>query len=160
MSGDNDSEIGDEWEGRRTWSLDEATSALPLVRRIVDDLVIGYRRWREAVEAFEYATSGTTVDSPSDEADELMRVAQTLAAEIDGFQVELGRLDIRVMRVDQGLIGFRSTQGGAITPLLWAPGCPSPSYGAADAGDAATAYGTSISWPSRAQVVAGKRSRA
>lgn len=153
----NDDLECDGWEGRRTWSPDQATTALPLVRRIVDDLVVCYRRWSEAVEAFEYATSGTTIASPNAEADELMGIAQRLASEIDGFQVELGRLDIRVMRVERGLVGFRSDHRGEIAPLLWAPGWPAPAYEATEAG---TEYGTSISWPSRAQLVAGKRSRA
>ena len=150
----------DEWDGRRTWTPHEATAALPLVRRIVDDLVLGYRRWCEAVEAFEYSTSGTRADEPSAEADELMNVAQKLAAEIDAFQGELARLDVRVMRVNQGLVAFRSAradQPDDIVPLLWAPGAPAPSY---DWPEPAVAYGTSISWPSRAQLVAGKRSRA
>ena len=145
------------WAGARVWTADVAAGALPLVRRIVDDLVHGYRRWREAVEAFEYATSGSRADAPSGEADELMKVAQGLAADIDGFQSELARLDIRVMRVDQGLVAFRSERAGEIAPLYWTPGATAPTY---DGPDATSAYGTSISWPSRAQVVAGKRSRA
>ena len=145
------------WMGQRTWTPDEAAAALPLVRRIVDDLVNGYRRWREAVEAFEYATSGTRADAPSSEADRLMADAQQLAAEIDGLRNELARLDIRVTRVDHGLVAFRGERDGLVVPLLWAPAMPAPSY---DWPDGVPAYGTSISWPSRAQLVAGKRSRA
>jgi hypothetical protein len=143
--------------GQRTWTPHEAAAALPLVRRIVDDLVNGYRRWREAVEAFEYATSGTRADAPSGEADRLMIDAQRFAAEIDGLRNELARLDIRVTRVDHGLVAFRSERDGLVVPLLWAPAMPAPSY---DWPAGVPAYGTSISWPSRAQLVAGKRSRA
>lgn len=145
------------WDGTRAWTPEAAAGALPLVRRIVDDLVLGYRQWRQAVEAFEYATSGSRADAPSSEADELMKVAQRLAADIDGFQSELARLDIRVMRVDQGLVAFRSERDGDVVPLFWSPGATAPTY---DGPDATAEYGTSISWPSRAQVVAGKRSRA
>jgi hypothetical protein len=146
-----------DWRGTRTWTPADATASLPLVRRIVDDLVVGYRRWRDLVDAFEYATSGTRADEPSAEADRLMAEAQKLAADIDLFRSELARLDIRVTRVEQGLIAFRSERDGAVVPLLWAPGMPAPSY---DWPDSIPAYGTSISWPSRAQLVAGKRSRA
>ena len=145
------------WNGTRVWTPEAAAGALPLVRRIVDDLVQGYRQWRDAVEAFEYAASGSRADAPSSEADELMQVAQRLAADIDGFQSELARLDIRVMRVDQGVVAFRSERDGDLVPLFWSPGAAAPTY---DGPDADTVYGTSISWPSRAQVVAGKRSRA
>lgn len=145
------------WDGTRVWTPEAAAGALPLVRRIVDDLVVGYRKWREAVEAFEYATSGSRADAPSSEADELMKVAQRLAADIDEFQTELARLDVRVMRVDQGVVAFRSERDGDIVPLFWSPAAAAMTY---DGPDADSAYGTSISWPSRAQVVAGKRSRA
>lgn len=149
-----------DWRGARTWTPADATAALPLVRRIVDDLVGGYRRWRETVDAFEYATSGTRADEPSEssaEADRLMAKAQALAADIDMFRGELARLDIRVTRVDHGLIAFRGERDGEVVPLMWAPGMAEPSYGWPDS---VPAYGTSISWPSRAQLVAGKRSRA
>jgi hypothetical protein len=146
-----------DWRGTRTWTPADATAALPLVRRIVDDLVVGYRRWHDTVDAFEYATSGTRADAPNADADRLMAEAQALAAEIDQFRAELARLDIRVTRVDHGLIAFRGERGGEVVPLLWAPGMPAPSY---DWPESVPAYGTSISWPSRAQLVAGKRSRA
>jgi hypothetical protein len=146
------------WHGTRSWTAAEATAALPLVRRIVDDLVIAYRRWREAVEAFEYATSGTRADLPNAEADELMTVAQRLAAEIDGYRGELAKLEVRVLRVDRGLVAFRSERDGEVTSLFWSPGAPAPTYTLSD--PESEEYGTSISWPSLAQVVAGKRSRA
>lgn len=145
------------WTGDRVWTPGQATASLPLVRRVVDDLAGGYVRWREAVEAFEYATSGTTVGAPSADADRLMAEAQRLAGEIDDLRRELTSLDIRVVRLEHSLIAFRSDRGGAIVPLYWAPGSVAPSY---DWPDSVPAYGTSTSWPSRAPLVAGKRSRA
>jgi hypothetical protein len=134
-------EPGAEWRGARAWTPDEATAALPLVRR--------------NVEAIEYANAGTT--DVNGEAEQYMRVAQGLAGDIDGFRAELTALDVRVMRADSGLVAFRSMRGGAVVPLYWAPIMAAPDY----AWPAAVpAYGTSISWPSRTQVVAGKRSRA
>ena len=148
-------EPGAEWRGARAWTPDEATAALPLVRRIVDDLMLHYGAWRQAIEAFEHANAGTS-DAHA-EAEPYMRVAQGLAGDIDGFRAELSALDVRVMRADSGLVAFRSMRGGDVVPLYWAPVMPAPDY----AWPAAVpAYGTSISWPSRTQVVAGKRSRA
>jgi hypothetical protein len=118
--------------GARTWTPEEAAGALPLVRRIVDDLVVCYRRWQEAVEAFEYASSGSRADRPDAEAERLMAAAQALAGEIDGFREELARLDIRVMRVDRGVIAFRSVRDGDVAPLFWMPGAGAPAYESPD----------------------------
>lgn len=145
------------WRGNRVWTPAQATAALPLVRRVVADLGDAYLRWREAVEAFEYATSGTTVDAPSPDADRLMAEAQGCAAEIDGLQGELTSLDVRVARIEYGLIAFRSEREGEIVSLFWAPGSVAPNY---DWPDSVPAYGMSTSWPSRAPFVAGNDSRA
>ena len=122
----------DPWIGYRTWTPAEALAALPLVRRIVDDLVVTYRRWQEAVEAFEYATSGSKADQPDADAERLMAAAQRLAAEIDGFRGELARLDIRVTRVERGVIAFRSLRDGGFVPLFWSPGGGAPTYESPD----------------------------
>jgi len=145
------------WHGNRVWTPAQATAALPLVGRVVADLNATYVRWREAVEAFEYATSGTTVEAPNPDADRLMAEAERCAAEIDDLQGELTALDIRVARLEHGLVAFRSKRDGEIVSLFWAPGSVAPSY---DWPDSVPAYGTSTSWPSRAPLVAGKRSRA
>ena len=145
------------WRGNRMWTPAQATAALPLVRRVVADLGESYQRWREAVEAFEYATSGTTVAAPNPDADRLMAEAQRCAEEIDDLQSELASLDIRVARLEHELVAFRSERDGEIVSLFWAPGSVAPSY---DWPDSVPAYGMSTSWPSRAPLVAGKRSRA
>ena len=116
------------WLGRRSWTQTEAAAALPLVRRIVEDLVLTYRRWQETVEAFEYATSGSKADAPNPDAEQLMANAQQRAAEIDGFRAELAQLDIRVKRVERGVIAFRSEKAGETVPLFWVPGAAVPVY--------------------------------
>jgi hypothetical protein len=136
------------WQGSRRWTPADATASLPLVRRISDDLRLTYRRWRQAVEAFEYATAGSSVSSPSREADRLMT---------DALQHELAKLDIRVAQLEHGVLAFRSERGGEITSLYWWPGAVAPSY---DWPDAVPSNATESSWPSRAHDVAEKRSRA
>jgi hypothetical protein len=146
-----------DWPGGRTWTPAEATAALPLVRRIADDLVGCYARWRAAIDAFELTTVGGAGAAGAD-AERLMADAQARAAEIDGLREELARLDIRVARVEDGLLAFRSArEPDAVAPLYWAPGFRGPTY---DWPDTLPAYGTSTSWPSRAHDVAAKRSRA
>ena len=154
---ENIPEYAPAWPGTRSWTPAEALGAMPLVRRIVDDLVDGYRRWHEAVGAFELAAANSKADAPDAEAERLMAAAQALAAEIDGYRNELARLDIRVTRVERGVIAFRSELEFRIVPLYWMPGADAPTY---DCPDSLAANGTSISWPSRAQDVEGKRSRA
>ncbi|HVZ47147.1 MAG TPA: DUF2203 family protein [Gemmatimonadaceae bacterium] len=151
-----------DWPGTRTWTPAEATAALPLVRRIADDLVGCYARWRAAGDAIELAPAGTAGGAAGGaaglDAERLMADAQARAAEIDGFREELARLDIRVARVEDGLLAFRSArEPGTLAPLYWAPGFRGPTY---DWPDTLPAYGTSTSWPSRAHDVAAKRSRA
>lgn len=144
------------WHGARTWTPAEATAALPLVRRIADDLARSYRGWRAAVDGFELASGLAPVANA--DAERLMADAQQHAAVIDGLREELARLDIRVIRVEDGLLAFRSErEAGTIVPLYWAPGSPAPTY---DGTGAEVANGTSTSWPSRAHDEAGKRSRA
>lgn len=145
------------WTGSRFWTPAEATGSLPLVRRIADDLISAFRRWQAAVEAFEYAAGGSSVASPSTVADLLMADAQRLAAEVDSYERELARLDIHVAQVSHGLLAFRSQRDGAVVPLYWAPASGEPSY---DWPASVPANATSTSWPSRAQDVAAKRSRA
>lgn len=145
------------WYGTRRWTPAEATASLPLVRRIADDLRTTYARWRQAVDAFEYATSGARAAAPNAEADRLMADAQALAGEVEALQGELAALDIRVAQVEHGMLAFRSERSGEIVPLYWWPGGVGPSY---DWPDGVPLNGTSSSWPSRAQDVAEKRSRA
>lgn len=147
----------DEWSGSRRWTPAEATASLPLVRRISDDLRVAYRRWRQAVEAFEYATSGSRVNAPNPEAERLMADAQTQASEVESLQRELGKLDIRVAQLEHGVLAFRSERGGEITSLYWWPGAVAPGY---DWPEGVPSKATATSWPSRAHDVEGKRSRA
>lgn len=148
---------GAAWPGNRTWTPDEAAGALPLVRRIAADLAVTYADWRDAVSAYEYAAVAASASAPSPDADRLMDVAQTHAAEIDALRAELARLDIRVARLEPVVLAFRSRRRAGIEPVFWTPGPARPSY---DWPVGVPTNGTAISWPSRAQDVAGKTSRA
>lgn len=158
---DPGAELREHQEGGRRWTPAEATATLPLVRRIVDDLVTTYRAWRKAVEGFEYATAGAAVGAANTAAntaaEQLMADAQSLAGEIDSLRGELARLEVVVVRVEHGVVGYRSRLRDSAAMLYWLPGAETPSY---DWPIGVPEKGTSTSWPSRAQVVAGKRSRA
>lgn len=86
-----------------------------------------------------------------------MADAQRLAAEVESLQHELARLDIRVAQLEHGVLAFRGERSGEIASLYWWPGAVAPSY---DWPDEVPANATLTSWPSRAQDVEEKRSRA
>lgn len=136
--------------GQALYTLDKANRALPLVRRIVDDLVACHAEWRERVGRFEYATSGSRAEAPDPDADRLQHEAQALAAQIEGFVRELNELGLECRALDAGVVDFPGELEGRPVYFSWRLGDASVS--------SASAYGTSISVPSRAQDTLGKTS--
>ena len=94
-----------------------ANRALPLVRRIVEDLVRDYQRWRERVQDYEGAASATAPDAAI--VDALQRDVQRLAAEIQGCIGELAALGIECKGLEQGLVDFPGEIDGAPAYLCW-----------------------------------------
>jgi hypothetical protein len=137
-----------------------ANRALPLVRRIVDDLVMRYIDWQDAVSRFEYATTKSTATAPDPDAERLQAAAERMAAEIDSCVSELGELGVQVRAFDIGLVIFPGERDGAPARFVWRRGDAAVSeWRDYDAGSA-SANGMSSSMPSRAQPVAGKSSLA
>ena len=97
---------------------------LPLVRKIAQDIVEQYARWRDAVTACEVAAAGAPGSVP-DEAERLQRVAQTLAADIEGYIDELGELGVEAKGWEMGLVDFPSEIDGRPVYLCWRVGEPS-----------------------------------
>ena len=125
--------MADEWEPVNTtdavtFSLDQANRMLPLVRRIVEDIVRDYARWRERVDAFELATVRTPRGEISAEAAKLEADAQALAAEIDRYLSELGELGIEFKAFDVGLVDFPTELDGRLIYLCWRLGEPEIEY--------------------------------
>ena len=77
------------------FTVERANAMLPLVRRIVDDIVTNYRRWKERVQAFELATARSAAGQPDPDAETLQREAQDLARDLDGFVAELRALGVQ-----------------------------------------------------------------
>lgn len=134
------------------YTLDKANRALPLVRRIVADLVACYAEWRDRVSRFEYATSGSRAEAPDAEADRLQSETQALAAQMEGFVRELHELGLECRALETGLVDFPGELDGRPVYFSWKLGDAAVST--------ASAYGTSISIPSRAQTTLGKTSLA
>lgn len=110
------------------WTPERANKALPLVRRIVDDLVLQYRRWQELVERFELASLRSTADSADPEAEQLAREVQQAAREVQGFVAELTSLGIECKSYEQGLIDFPGERDGEPVYFCWQRGEPTVAH--------------------------------
>ncbi len=137
-----------------------ANSALPLVRRIVDDLVRRFRAWQDAVSRFEYATIKSTAGAPDPEAEALQAEAERLAAEIELCVRELDDLGVECRAFDTGVVIFPGVRDGARVRFVWRSGDAAVREWRDYEAETASAKGTSISMPSRAQADAEKISRA
>ncbi len=104
------------------WTPERANKALPLVRRIVEDLVMQYRRWTELVERFEGASLRSTPEHPDAEAEALAKQVQQAAREIQGFVAELNSLGVECKGYEQGLVDFPGEREGELVHYCWQRG--------------------------------------
>lgn len=106
------------------YTLEQANATLPLVRRIVEDIVVNHQRWRERILEFDLLASTVRADAPAARATELEREAQALARDIDAFERELESLGISLKDRRLGLIDFPSMLDGRQVWLCWRLGEP------------------------------------
>lgn len=99
---------------RRSFTVEQANRMLPLVRRIVEDVVVTYGAWQQAVGQFEMASNASAAD-----AEHFQRETERLAHEIDGYLGELGELGVEFKGFEQGLIDFPSELDGRPIYLCW-----------------------------------------
>jgi hypothetical protein len=106
----------------RLYTVDEANATLPFVRRVAEDLVRDYSRWRARVKAIE--VSGRTPASalPAPTGRRLQRETQELAADVQACLGELALLGVRCTSLEEGLIDFPAVVDGAPAFLCWRPG--------------------------------------
>ena len=110
------------------YTVEQANRTLPLVRRIVEDIVVTHRRWRERILELDLLSSSVRADAPNDRATELEREAQQLARDIDAFERELTGLGIALKDRRMGLIDFPGEIDGRSVWLCWRLGEPSVQY--------------------------------
>ena len=113
---------------RNHFTVEQANRTLPLVRRIVEDIVLGYRRWRVRIDEFEVAAINSRADAPDPRAAALEREALALAAEIAGYEVELAQIGVRCANHDAGLVDFPGVLDGRPVDLCWRLGEPAVQY--------------------------------
>jgi hypothetical protein len=112
----------------KRFTPDQATQMLPLVRRIVEDIVVAVGKWRQRVGEFELLTAAVTTTKPDPRALELEREASALAAEIDRYVRELTALGIELKDYETGLVDFPAEWDGRPVYLCWRLGEPSVQF--------------------------------
>lgn len=105
-----------------------ANRSLPLVRRIVEDIVVQFARWQARVREFEMVSATNSVAAPDPRAAELEREVGALAAELESFQRELAALGVEFKDYTQGLVDFPALREGRIVYLCWRLGEPAVEF--------------------------------
>ncbi|MDF1504163.1 DUF2203 domain-containing protein [Roseisolibacter sp. H3M3-2] len=106
----------------RLYTVDAANATLPFVRRVAEDLVRDYARWRARVRAIEVARRAPSSALPAPTARRLQRETQALAADIQTSLGELALLGVQCKSLEDGLIDFPTVVDGAPAFLCWRPG--------------------------------------
>jgi hypothetical protein len=108
----------------KLFTPESANRTLPLVRRIVEDIVVQFARWEARVREFELASLSNSVSAPDPRAAELEREVAALAADLEHFQRELAALGVEIKDRVQGLVDFPAEREGRLVYLCWRLGEP------------------------------------
>jgi hypothetical protein len=104
----------------KLFTVDEANGTLPLVRRVVQDLLDEYPRWRQAVSQFEVLTGGARADWGETKDLIAARDAVTEHATcINGYLQELEAVGCVFKGFDAGLVDFYSVREDRVVFLCW-----------------------------------------
>ena len=102
------------------FTVDEANKTLPLVRRIVQDIVDDYERWKESLTRYELIAAGDTPDAgESPAAVALRQDVDEIAQRINGYIDELKQIGCVLKGFDDGLVDFYSKAGEREIFLCW-----------------------------------------
>lgn len=104
----------------KRFTRDEANRTLPLVRRIVQDIVDDYGRWRERLGQYELAAAHQRPEEgESAEAVALRQEVDGIAQRINGYIAELEQVGCVLKGFDDGLVDFRGQLDGRDVWLCW-----------------------------------------
>lgn len=104
----------------RIFTVKEAEATLPLVRRVVNDLLTAYPRWRGHVARYEVLTGPMRSDDIEPEELRETREAVTREAErINGYLQELERIGCVFKGFDAGLVDFYALKEDRLVFLCW-----------------------------------------
>lgn len=112
----------------KSYTPEVANRALPLVRRIVEDIVVQFARWQTRVREFELVSASNSASDPNPRAEELEREVAALAAELEHFHRELSELGVEFKDYTLGLVDFPAEQDGRPVYLCWRLGEPAVEF--------------------------------
>ena len=104
----------------KIFTVVEAEETLPLVRRVVQDLIEEYPRWREAVGTYEITSGG--VKAETGESDEQLRAHEMVmlhAAHINDCLKELEQVGCVFKGFENGLVDFYALRDDRLVFLCW-----------------------------------------
>jgi hypothetical protein len=106
--------------GIRIFTVAKANRALPLVRRIVDDIVVEFPRWKDLVGRYELLAAGARPEwGEGPELSAVRREIEAVAQRIGGFVQELEQIGVQLKGFEQGLVDFYSLYEGRLVYLCW-----------------------------------------
>jgi len=112
----------------RVFTQESANRTLPLVRRIVEDIVVQFERWQARVKEFEVVSASHTVATPEPRAAELEQEMEALARELEHYKEELAGIGVELKDYVHGLVDFPAVRDGRPIYLCWRLGEPSVEY--------------------------------
>lgn len=113
----------------RYFTVDEANATLPYVRRIVEDILADYHRWRDCIQRYEIIAGGaTSQDGETPEQVALREEVDQHAQRINDFINELSRVGCVFKGFEDGLVDFRSRLGDRDIQLCWKLGEPEVAF--------------------------------
>lgn len=104
----------------RIFTVEEAERTLPLVRRVVQDVMVEYPAWRAAVGRYELLTGGARAEWGENAELVAVRNEVTERAErINGYFGELEKIGCSFKGFDAGLVDFYSLREDRLVFLCW-----------------------------------------
>jgi len=92
---------------RKLFTLAEANRTLPLVKRIVQDIMVVYPQWKDLVAQYELVASKARPEwGESQEQLDLKNQIDALASKINDFLGELEQIGCEFKGFDEGLVDF------------------------------------------------------
>lgn len=102
------------------FTVDEANATLPYVRRIVEDIVADYHRWRDCIYQYEVLAAASRSDEGETEEQATVREeVDGIAQRINGYINELAGVGCTFKGFEGGLVDFRSHLEGRDVFLCW-----------------------------------------
>jgi hypothetical protein len=104
----------------RYFTVEEANATLPYVRRVVEDIVSEYQRWKDSIFRYEVLAANAKSDEGESEEQAALRAeVDAIAQRINGCIAELASVGCVFKGFEGGLVDFLSQRDGNEIYLCW-----------------------------------------